>query len=425
MNVKFLPRRTTAVITMLALSAALVSAPLSAAAAPADPAGPSAAALTRADRGALLSVTPVAQMSVDDVKAALAEIPFDSPHIRYGVRAYRVEYRTIDTAGRPTIASGLVVFPDRGGHRSPGNRLPVVVYEHGTRADRNTVASMVGNNGDRETAVLFASAGYAAVAPDYLGLGTGTGNHPYMHAESAVTASIDLLDAAARLGDRQGLKLDSSVRVTGFSQGGPAAMALGRALQRGDDGRWRLAALAPISGPYDVQHAELPALLDPNSEADMNPVSGMFYVAYWTVSMNRLYHLYDSPSEVFRAPYDERVEQLFDGYHDEATMIANLPGTPTDLLTPEYIQRALNPTGALREALRDSDDTCQWRPRVPVRLYAARGDRDVVITNAEHCQQQLNAHGADVPLIDVGSVEHLESANRSIPRVLDWFEQLR
>ena len=45
---------------------------------------------------------------------------------------------------------------------------------------------------------LFASAGYAAVAPDYLGLGTGPGLHPYMDLSSEVTASVDMLDAGRR-----------------------------------------------------------------------------------------------------------------------------------------------------------------------------------------------------------------------------------
>jgi acetyl esterase/lipase len=411
MNIRSLSRHVVAVASAAALATALIATPLS-----------GAAAATRGiDRGALLSATPVAKLSLDEVRAAVAQVPFDSSHTRYGVRAYRVEYRTIDPGGRPTMASGLVVFPEQAGDR----RLPVTVYAHGTRADRSTVASVDDDDDDRATAELFASAGFATVAPDYLGLGTGPGYHPYMHASSEVTASIDLLDAAADLARQQGRTLDSQVNVTGFSQGGQAAMGLGEALQRGDGGRWRLRALAPISGPYDVQHAELPALLDPASDADMDPISGMFYSAYWMVSMNRLYHFYDSPSEVFQAPYDERVEQLFDGYHDEGTMIANLPGTPEELLRPEFVQRTLHPTGALRKAMRDSDDTCQWRPRVPVRLYAARGDRDVIITNAQHCQQDLRSHGASVPLIDVGPVEHFESAMRAVPEVLDWFTDLR
>nr|SBO90982.1 Lysophospholipase [Nonomuraea gerenzanensis] len=92
--------------------------------------------------------------------------------------------------------------------------------------------------------------------------------------------------------------------VTGFSQGGHAAMALGKAL-RGDPA-YRLRGVAPISGPYHVRAAELPALLQDR----LDPHSATFYLAYGTVSMNRLHHFYGSPSEVFRDP---AVEQLFDG----------------------------------------------------------------------------------------------------------------
>jgi predicted alpha/beta hydrolase family esterase len=52
------------------------------------------------------------------------------------------------------------------------------------------------------------------------------------------------------------------------------------------------------------------------------------------------------------------------------------------------------PERAARRALRD-DDVCRWRPSVPVRLVAARGDRDVPFEHAEHCQQQLRSHGGD------------------------------
>ncbi|MFI2207540.1 hypothetical protein ACH47Z_44235 [Streptomyces sp. NPDC020192] len=44
--------------------------------------------------------------------------------------------------------------------------------------------------------VMFAGAGFAAVAPDYLGLGLGTGLHPYMDIGSETTVSVDMLKAA-------------------------------------------------------------------------------------------------------------------------------------------------------------------------------------------------------------------------------------
>jgi pimeloyl-ACP methyl ester carboxylesterase len=320
--------------------------------------------------------------------------------------------------GKPTTASGLVVLPV-GGPR----RLPTIDYEHGTRAYRGGVASVIGDNGDREGAELFASAGYAVVAPDYLGLGTGPGTHPYMDVGSEVSASVDMLRAAKQFVDgRPDVALDDTVRVTGFSQGGTAAMATAEALQNGVD-RWRLTAIAPISGPYDVGNTELPALVDHPGDGpgQIDSLEGVFYIAYWTVAQNRLHHFYRDPAEVFQAPYASTVEQLFDGNHPDEDISTALPANPAALLTPAYAERLRHPTGPLLAAIRENDRTCQWRPRVPIQLYAADGDRDVPIANARACQVEL---GRWAPLVDVGNVDHTGSALASVPKILDWFVTL-
>ena len=69
----------------------------------------------------------------------------------------------------------------------------------------------------------------------------------------------------------------------------------------------------------------------------------------------------------------------------------------------------MHPAGGLPRGLQINDATCGWHPSVPVRLYAARADRDSVIANAWHCQAALRAHGANIPVIDVGPVDHVSS----------------
>ncbi len=379
--------------TVVAVLAATVTA---------APAAPSAAAGATASN--LVDATPVAHLTADEFRAVLAEIPWDGTHVRYGVTGYRLRYRTTGPDHRPTIASGLVVVPD-GGRR----RLPVVMWEHGTRAYRLGVASMTAGNGDREATELFASAGYLAVAPDYLGLGTGEGRHPYMDIATMVSASADMLRAAVAFTGRS----DGTVRITGFSQGGTATMALANAAPG-------ITALAPISGPYDLAGTEIPALIDHPGDGpgQIDPKAGAFYIAYWTVAMNRLHHLYNNPSEVFRAPYDGMVETLFDGEHDEDTIFAALPGAPDQLLTPRYTVWLRHPTGVLRAAIAAGDGACRQHVVVPAHLYAADGDRDVPIGNARVCLSQLHGRAT---LVDVGDTDHTASAIRSVPRVLDWF----
>lgn len=350
------------------------------------------------------------RMSQQEVITYLSGYDLDPATVRNGVDLYLMTYRTTGTDGRPTTASALTVLPHTG-QRS----LRTVAWLHGTRVFRGDTASQ-SDNLDRAAAVLFAAGGDAVVAPDYLGLGTGRGTHPYMLSRPTVTATVDALRAGRALASRSGKRLDRRVLVSGFSQGGQASMHVGRALQKSRE--FDLGGIAAIAGPYDIRGEELPAALD----GRLDGVSAVVYLGYAITAWNRSQKLYDSPSEAFRAPYDRVVESLFDSDHQEADVVTALPGTPQELFTDAFLARLAHPTGALAEVLAANDDPCQWRPRVPVRLYAGRADRDVVFSNAESCEADLRAHGTrDVGLVDVGAVDHFGSAMVALPEIArDW-----
>ncbi|MGY4099675.1 lipase family protein [Nocardia sp. R16R-3T] len=362
-------------------------------------------------RGEVVSTTPVARLSAEQTTTYLADVNTGTP-ARNGIDAYRVVYRTVTASGDPTTASGLVVLP-----RTDTRRLRVVTYEHGTLVRKSDAPSVNDTRGDRAHTIMFAAAGYAAVAPDYLGLGEGPGTHPYIHAPSEVSASVDLLRAARTIAAGQRHDLDPDVLVAGFSQGGQAATALGKALQGGAAPGFGLAALAPISGPYDIQHVETPGAI----EGRVLPAFAVFYLAYWITAMNRIYHLYDRPVDAFQEPIADRIEQLFDGHQNEITIGTALPVRPELMLTPKFLALTQAPTGAAREAVAASDGTCDWTPRVPVHLYAATGDRVVPFANAEHCLQAMRTDRAT--LIDLGDIDHSATARVALPQILDWFQR--
>lgn len=219
---------------------------------------------------------------------------------------------------------------------------------------------------------------------------------------------------------QQGKQLSRKVRVTGFSQGGQASLVVGQALERSKE--FDLGAIAGIAGPYDIRGEELPASLD----GRLDGTSAVVYLGYAITSWNRTYHLYDTPSEAFRAPYDQVVEDLFDSDHQEADVVAALPATPQELFTDEFLARLANPTGGLAKALAANDNPCAWRPTVPVRLYAGTADRDVVFSNSENCQEELKANGTqDTKLVNLGPTDHFTSAMTALPKVLTWFNTLR
>jgi hypothetical protein len=379
-----------------------------------------------AQEGTLVSATLLQQVSAKNVRAELAgaRLAPTAPalgggEVRYGVDAYRVAYTTVDANGRPVTATGLVALPARG----PAS-LPVVSYDHGTTATAADVPSSFGLGPDhavegRWSAELFASAGFAVTEPDYVGMGEGAGPIEYLVAKSEASASADLLQAARTLAARRGGTLQRGVLVTGFSQGGQAAMALGGELQAGR-GYFGLRALAPVSGPYNLLSAELPGLFNGQVAAEFQP----YYVGYLLTSWNALYHLYAAPADVFRAPYAGRIAGLFNGSHQDAAVIAALPSTLSRLLTPEYLGLLRHPRGQVLRAMQANDTCAGWTPDVPVKLFAARGDTTVTQVNAEQCVRAIRARGGHAQMIQVGDVSHDVSAFVSLPQIVRWFLQL-
>ncbi|MET9364089.1 lipase [Streptomyces sp. NPDC006632] len=374
-------------------------------------------------RGALVSAEKLYTLATPEaVTAELGAAGFGSDGVRYGVVAYRLLYRTVDPHGVPTTASGLLVLP-----LTRAERLQTVSFAHGTAVDRNDAPSMPGGRFGSAPAIAHAASGAAAVAPDYLGMGEGPGPHPWMDIGSETTASLDLLRAARAFAPRAGHTLDRSVMVTGFSQGASAALGLGRALTAGQDDWFRLTALAPVSGAYDFGGTELPALLGGRLDAK----SGVVYAAYTLIAFNRLHHLYDRPDEVFRAPYADTVEALFDGGHTGEQVMAGTPDTLDELLTDHARALLAHPAGALADALRTTDAVCtDWTPSAPVRLYEASGDEQAVTANTDRCRAALAGNGVSVPVVDVGALDyqdsrHLGSDVASVPSIVRWFSELR
>jgi CTP:molybdopterin cytidylyltransferase MocA len=365
-------------------------------------------------RGAVVSAARVDALSAQRVRAYLAVAGFDPSLTRYGLRSYRLVYRTVDVAGRPTTASGLVAFPGSG-----ARVLPVVSYTHGTMAAKSDAPS-VSPSDTRAAVYTFAASGFAAVAPDYLGLGLGPGFHPYMHVSTEASASLDLLRAVRRFAFARGLVLRAGVHVSGFSQGGAAAMALGRSLSRHDDRYFRLAALAPISGPYDLRGAELPAALS----GRLNPRDSAFYLAYALTAWNRIYHLYDDPAQVFRTPYASFVDGLFDGTHSDQEVFTRIAPDPEQLLTPHWLWRLRHPAGRLAAALAQTDGVCTtWTPRVPVHLLATHRDEQVAYDNSRRCAAALRQRGVRVTVTDLAERGHFSTQVAGVPAVLRYFDR--
>ncbi len=405
------------------LAATLVpalAAPLLALGGPAaaEPAGPADRPATH--RGDLLSSTVVARLDPAAVAGRLERGGFSTAEVTTGVTAYRITYRTVDGHGRPTSASGLVVLPDDG-----RQRLRLVLHGHGTTTMRKEVASQFHDAYETGPALSFGAAGFAAAAPDYLGLGDGPGQQSWMDIPTETTAELDMLRATSELATEQGRTLRRGVDVTGFSQGASAALGLARELERRPHRGFTLHALAPVSGAYSFRDVTLPAVLDQRVE----PHAAVVYVSLLLTSWDRVHGLYDDPRELFREPYAGRVTRLMNGRTPAGEMVRGLPGSVDDLLTAAGRRLLEHPTGVFARALAVVDSVCDWHPQAPTRLYYAEADEQAVPGNTRACHAAFARHGTTVPVRNLGPVDalgsrHLGSNVAGTLAAVRWFLRL-
>lgn len=137
-----------------------------------------------------------------------------------GTRGWRILYTTQNEAGRPAVASGIVV----GAVEQPTLPSPVVAWAHATTGvARGCAPSLTSNPFAAERLPTLANAvdaGWTVVATDYLGLGT-QGPHPYLIGHSEARSVLDAVRAARSIDT---LTLADKTVVWGYSQGGHAAL---------------------------------------------------------------------------------------------------------------------------------------------------------------------------------------------------------
>ncbi len=308
-----------------------------------------------------------------------------------GVDLYRVLYTTPDVLGVLDTASGLLVVPD-----NPGFVYPLLAFQHGTVNSRWDVPSQLA--GGYQLATVFGGQGYATIAPDFVGLGEARGLHPYVHADTEASAAIDFLYAARQFADQNDfLQLNDQVFVTGYSQGGHAALAAHRAMELEYSDDFTVTASAPMSGPYSVSQKMIDFTLSDT------PYSFVAYIAWVALSYDLAYDVVDSLDEFFKPNYVPFIEQ----FRDEEITLGQLNAaltnelindvgavTPKDMLQTNMLDVILNdPTHPVSMALADND-LHNWEPQAPTRLVYCTADDQVYFQNATFADSIMNANGA-------------------------------
>lgn len=365
----------------------------------------------------LVSVTYLNTLTSNDLEAVVGT-PVD-----YDVDTYKIVYTTTDIDGSNTIASGALCVP---AGPLTCDSFPIGVYQHGTSLNKNDVPSR-----DVFEAIIgkiFAGGGFFMVLPDYLGMGDSPNLHPYCHGASEATTTLDMIRATrVFIQDSLGMSDNGELFITGYSQGGHAAMATHKYVQDNNlYDEFNILASAPCSGPYEISGAMADTIL---AAAYSNPG----YIVYVLASYQRVYgNIYNTYSDILNSPYDTIVVPYFDGNNYSLGMGELndlLPSQVDSLIVDTVLQNFTNSQSnynhPLWQAMLDNDNH-DWTPEKPVRMYYCTEDEQVAFNNALIAEATMNNNGAnDVTAINIGPLDHNDCVIPTLTDIFNWWQTLR
>jgi len=374
--------------------------------------------------GAVVETERLQRLDAAVLAAALASNDFElGRELEYDVVLDRILYETQDR-GAPIRATAAVAYPDG----LPEGATPeTVLLLHGTTGFSDACAPSDTLEG-RALPALFASLGYIAVAPDYIGikpLGDPSPEvHPYLVGQATAIASLDSVRALARLDPNQlGACPSSRVLVFGGSQGGHAALWVD----------WLAGAYAPelelVGTVATVPPLDLLAQVERGLElevpASANSTAMLAAAGVW-------YGYEDRLDELFRAPYDTEILEAL-----ELSCTEDAPDVP-DIVLDEIYQPAIldaasaetfdavDPWGCV---VTENGLTTTSIPRFAPGgesygvLLTFGGDDPLVHTPIEReAYRALCEDGLPVAMIECIGADHGGGTLWAIPEILDFMD---
>ena len=339
-----------------------------------------------------------------------------------GVDYYRVTYETVDLDGNDIILQGLLVIPD-----DLTKVYPLACYQHGTSGSNTDTPSFL--NQEADIAIAMGGKGYVTVVSDYLGLGIHEGVHPFVHAESEAWVGADMLRAAREYASSNQIYLNDQVFLTGYSQGGHAAMALHQLLEEELSNEFTVTASSPMSGPYSIAEVMRDLIIS----GDEYGWPG--YLINTFVSFQEVYgDLYGSIEEAYKEPYRQMVTEftndelsLTELNDDMSALLQTNEGAviPLKVMEEDFIDAVINdPDHPVNSAMKENN-VYDWAPLAPTRLYHCESDDQVPFENSIVAYGAMVSNGAfDVQTESLSStVNHGFCALPAVIATADFFEQ--
>ncbi len=370
----------------------------------------------------LISATELFNVSPQDMQPFVNQIKPNSP--AFGIKGYRVVYKTHDDKGNEVNASGLVTIPVPSqiilnGLKKEGKSytMSIVSNQHGTifPDSEAPTTSVITTHKPTSISTLFSAlGGFVTVEPDYIGYGQSKNlPHPYLLEKSSANSVIDLIEATIKLGNDNSLPLNGQVFLTGYSEGGYVTMAAADEIENHHK-NIHLMGVAPMSGPYDLNLTGM-GVLSATQMGRPDFIGGIVYSYANYMGMNL--------NEVINDQYASNMPTLYNKETNSSQIQSELTQNINDFFVPTFRGDFLtNPKNPLREAFVENsvDD---YKPTSSTRLFYCSGDKTIDPRIALKASQALG-----VEAIDLDPNKHLGHAECAIPAygaALSWFDKLR
>jgi pimeloyl-ACP methyl ester carboxylesterase len=311
--------------------------------------------------------------------------------LRNGIKVYKITYKTTNTDGTQTQASGAILVP------TTTDKTAMLSIQHGTITDDSQAPSYY-NAGSESTVAgsLFASLGYIVVYPDYVGYGASKAlPHTYEHRSGLATACVDMLRAAREFVKQEKINWDDRLYLAGYSEGGYATMATLKKLEEEFPAEFNIRATSCGSGAYD-KTATVKHLL--NNKTDGVASSNRLYL--WVLlTYDRIYKLNRPMNTYFKEPYATQIQS-----QRENTSINFSLNT---IFSESFLKGVNDGTDtALLNAIKDND-VYDWKPKTPLRLYHGDADNLVFYFNSVNANKAMQARGAtNVEFVTLKGKDH-------------------
>jgi predicted esterase len=397
---------------------------------------------------------------IDDINASVmlnivkAKIDANATNA-FGYKAVKITYKTKGQNNEDITASGLLVIPSAteayNAYRISQGETPfsisAICDNHGTiftNAEAPTNTEVANGIPDYSLAVSTTGyAGFALIAPDYIGYGDSNNIvHPYMLKKASARASLDMIRASIRYMTDNNILFNGQLYISGYSQGGYTAMALAQDIEENHSDEFKLMGVAPMAGPYDLKGL---------GDIEVNATHLMQYPAFleYIVSSYSQYNTNITLDDILNSDINKTTfNPLFMGDYNGTVIQVSTFGLSAQGGYKEYNASKLfsasfindyqnNQNNAVKVAF-EENSVYNWKPKSKIYLIQCEQDEIIPLSMTETAYNKFIENGATdinktiIPTVMLSQQQdathpfiHANCATEAYGAAINWFNQIR